>query len=111
VHHPARPKTRAHECACRRSSIANATSGQFVWHDHLAKDPKAAIAFYTEVFGWKTQPFYYIETSDLDAAMGRATKRGAKVMNGPMDVPGGARIVQLMDPQGAGVALYELVKK
>jgi len=54
---------------------------------------------------------YYVETGDLDAATARATKMGAKVMNGPMDVPGGARIVQLMDPQGAAFAVHQLVKK
>jgi len=32
-------------------------NGHFVWHDLLTKDPKAAIAFYSEVVGWKTQPF------------------------------------------------------
>src|SRR5258708_39658384 len=37
--------------------MANANNGHFVWHEHLTKDPKAAIAFYTEVIGWKTQPF------------------------------------------------------
>ena len=43
----------------------------------------------------------------LDDALARATKLGAKVMNGPMPVPGGARIVQLMDPQGAAFSLHE----
>ena len=37
--------------------MANTNNGQFVWHEHLTKDPKAAIAFYSEVMGWKTQPF------------------------------------------------------
>ena len=41
----------------------------------------------------------------LDAAQERATGRGARVINGPMEVPGGQRIVQLMDPQGAAFAL------
>ena len=31
--------------------------GRFVWYEHLTKDPKAAIDFYTDVVGWKTQPF------------------------------------------------------
>src|SRR5438445_270437 len=35
---------------------------------------------------------YYAETSDIDAAIARATRMGAKVMNGPMEVPGGSRI-------------------
>jgi predicted enzyme related to lactoylglutathione lyase len=54
--------------------------------------------------------FYYVEVADLDATMSRATTRGGKVMNGPMPVPGGARIVQLMDPQGAAFALHEAAR-
>ena len=37
--------------------MANANNGRFVWYEHMTKDPKAAIAFYSEVVGWKTQPF------------------------------------------------------
>ena len=54
---------------------------------------------------------YYTETPDLDAAITRATKKGATIMNGPMDVPGGGRIAQLMDPQGAAFALHQAPKK
>jgi predicted enzyme related to lactoylglutathione lyase len=53
---------------------------------------------------------YYVQTGDLDAALERAKKRGARVLNGPMEVPGGARIVQLLDPQGAAFALHEDAK-
>ena len=54
---------------------------------------------------------YYATTTDLDASIGRATKKGAKVMNGPMDVPGGGRIAgQLYDPQGAAFALHQAPK-
>ena len=53
---------------------------------------------------------FYVNVSDLDGAIVRATKMGAKVMNGPMEVPGGARIAQLMDPQGAAFAMHELPK-
>jgi predicted enzyme related to lactoylglutathione lyase len=49
---------------------------------------------------------YYVEVSDLDAAIARAKDKGAKLLNGPMDVPGGARIAQLDDPQGGGFALH-----
>jgi hypothetical protein len=48
---------------------------------------------------------HYVTTDDLEAALARATRHGARVLNGPMDVPGGQRIVQLMDPQGAAFAL------
>jgi len=37
--------------------MANANNGRFVWYEHLTKDPKAAIAFYSDVVGWQTQPF------------------------------------------------------
>jgi predicted enzyme related to lactoylglutathione lyase len=47
----------------------------------------------------------YITTDELDAALARAQAKGARVLNGPMEVPGGQRIVQLMDPQGAAFAL------
>jgi predicted enzyme related to lactoylglutathione lyase len=48
---------------------------------------------------------YYVTTVDLDAALARATGMGARVIMGPMEVPGGQRIVQLMDPQGAAFAM------
>ncbi|MBK9030730.1 MAG: VOC family protein [Myxococcales bacterium] len=48
---------------------------------------------------------YYVTVADLDAALGRAQARGATVLNGPMEVPGGQRVVQLLDPQGAAFAL------
>ena len=48
---------------------------------------------------------YYITVDDFDAAFERAKAKGARVLNGPMPVPGGQRVVQLMDPQGAAFAL------
>jgi predicted enzyme related to lactoylglutathione lyase len=48
---------------------------------------------------------FYVTTGDLDASLARAQAKGVRVLNGPMDVPGGQRIVQLMDPQGAAFAL------
>src|SRR5262245_66151099 len=32
-------------------------NGRFVWYEYLAKDTKKAIAFYSGVVGWSTQPF------------------------------------------------------
>jgi len=54
---------------------------------------------------------YYTEVPDLEAALTRAKAKNAKVMNGPMDVPGGGRIAQLLDPQGAAFALHQSPKK
>lgn len=53
---------------------------------------------------------YYVSVNDLDAATERARANGGKVLNGPMPVPGGARIVQLADPQGAMFALHEAAR-
>lgn len=48
---------------------------------------------------------YYIAVPDIDAAVARATAGGAKVLMGPMEVPGGAWVIQGLDPQGALFAL------
>jgi hypothetical protein len=118
-------------------------AGEFCWNELMTSDSLAAFNFYSRLFGWKilqemdmgpmgtyrvfgigdkqmggmmTTPkgsplpptwIYYAETSDLDAALARAKERGATVMNGPTDVPGGGRIVQLIDPQGAAFALHQ----
>ncbi len=120
----------------------SAGDGEFCWNELLTSDSAAAFRFHSELFGWKVLQdmdmgpmgtyriygvgekrlggvmaipkgapmppmwIYYVSTSDLDAAIGRATRKGGKVMNGPMDVPGG-RIAQLADPQGAAFALHQ----
>ncbi len=117
--------------------------GEFCWNELLTSDSAAAFKFYSELFGWKilhemdmgpmgtyriygvgetqlggmmtvpkgqpTPPMWlhYTETPNLDAAVARATRMGAKIMNGPMDVSGGGRIAQMMDPQGAAFALHQ----
>ena len=55
--------------------------------------------------------FYYVEIADLDQTLARATAKGGRVLNGPMEIPGGRRIVQLADPQGAAFALHEAPKR
>ena len=44
---------------------------------------------------------YYFNVPAIDAAAGRVAKGGGKIINGPMQVPGGQWIVQGIDPQGA----------
>jgi predicted enzyme related to lactoylglutathione lyase len=51
--------------------------------------------------GW----LYYFNVEAIDAAAGRASGAGGKVVNGPMEVPGGHWIVQCVDPQGAMFAM------
>ncbi len=49
---------------------------------------------------------YYAKVDDLDAAVARVGKRGGQVLYGPMEVPGGSRVSQCVDPQGAAFALH-----
>ncbi len=48
---------------------------------------------------------YAITVDDLDGAMTRLEELGGTLLNGPMEVPGGGRIAQCVDPQGAAFAL------
>jgi len=48
---------------------------------------------------------YYWNVDHIDAAAARAADKGGKVLNGPMQVPGGIWIVQCSDPQGAMFAM------
>ncbi len=48
---------------------------------------------------------YYVTVKSVDATLARATAAGAKLLMGPHEVPGGAWIVQCLDPQGAMFAM------
>jgi uncharacterized protein len=49
----------------------------------------------------------YFRVADVDAGAERVKANGGKVLNGPMEVPGGDRIVNCMDPQGAAFSLHQ----
>jgi predicted enzyme related to lactoylglutathione lyase len=49
---------------------------------------------------------YYIRVPNADEAVERVKALGGQVLNGPMDVPGGDRIAQCLDPQGAAFAVH-----
>lgn len=48
---------------------------------------------------------YYFQVGDIEKAANRVKADGGQVLNGPMEVPTGAWIIQAQDPQGAMVAL------
>jgi predicted enzyme related to lactoylglutathione lyase len=140
-----RSKTLDSRARVREQEIPMATGnvGQFVWHDHMTKDPKAAIAFYTDVVGWKTQPFAgagdytmwvgsqgplggvtklpdraakmgappnwmgHVQVDDVDAAAALTKKLGGKVVNEPEDIPTVGRFAVISDPQGAVLSIFE----
>ena len=120
---------------------------EFSWHELLTTDSKAAVAFYSALFGWvKKSEFdmgpmgiyhifgrdrfqyggimnkpadlpapphwlHYVQVDNADEAAKRAEKAGGKVVNGPMDVPGGDRIAAIIDPQGAAFAVHAKAPK
>jgi predicted enzyme related to lactoylglutathione lyase len=53
------------------------------------------------------QPYwgFYFTVPEINAAVERVKSGGGQVLNGPMEVPGGAWIIQGLDPQGAAFAL------
>jgi predicted enzyme related to lactoylglutathione lyase len=54
---------------------------------------------------------YYATVEDIDATVAAIKTNGGQVLNGPMDVPGGGKIAQCMDPQGAAFAILMMGKK
>ena len=50
---------------------------------------------------------YYFEVDDADAAAERVKQAGGAIMQGPIDVPDGSRIVQATDPQGVNFGLVK----
>jgi predicted enzyme related to lactoylglutathione lyase len=50
----------------------------------------------------------YIRVKDVNKALKKAKAGGATLINGPMEVPGGDWIAQLIDPQGAMFAVHAL---
>jgi len=61
----------------------------------MTKPPQIPTPFWT----------YYFNVEAVDAPVARVTQGGGKVVNGPMQVPGGSWIVQCFDPQGAFFAM------
>jgi predicted enzyme related to lactoylglutathione lyase len=48
----------------------------------------------------------YFRVADVHAAAERIKANGGKILNGPMEVPGGDWVVNAMDPQGAAFGLH-----
>ncbi|HEX3842956.1 MAG TPA: VOC family protein [Steroidobacteraceae bacterium] len=53
----------------------------------------------------------YIQVGSVDKAAAAAKAAGGRVTQGPMEVPGGSRIAQILDPQGGAFAVHELAKQ
>jgi uncharacterized protein len=53
----------------------------------------------------------YFKVDDADQTAERIKQLGGQILNGPMDVPGGDRVAQAMDPQGAAFGIHSSPKK
>lgn len=93
----------------------------FGWKKHDAVDMGEEGPY--QMFGYPDQPvggmfkkpdkvpggptwLYYVLVPDIDKALEQVRSAGGQVMNGPMEVPGGDRVAQCLDPQGAAFALH-----
>ncbi len=110
--------------------------GTFCWDQLNTRDPKAAKAFYGEVFGWHSEAFgeamttfkrgerdagsmmqapegvpshwlSYVVVDALEGARERAEALGGKVQMAEIPVPGIGRFAVIADDQGAPLALFE----
>ncbi len=52
----------------------------------------------------------YISVEDVGKAASAAKNAGGRVMNGPMEVPGGSWVAQVLDSEGAPFAVHEPAK-
>jgi predicted enzyme related to lactoylglutathione lyase len=93
----------------------------FGWAEIATHDMGAAGAYHLVGLGgvasigmWKTTadkpmpPHWlcYAHVADIDKSANAAKAAGGKLLNGPMEVPGGTWIAHLTDPQGAAFALH-----
>jgi len=53
----------------------------------------------------------YFKVDDADRTAQRIKQLGGQILNGPMDVPGGDRVAQAMDPQGAAFGIHSGAQK
>jgi predicted enzyme related to lactoylglutathione lyase len=119
------------------STPSMAQPGRVSWNELVTTDVPAAKAFYTGLFGWKTEPFddnytlfkkgdgmvgglmkcpnaaapahwlAYVTVENVDASATKAANLGGKVVAAPFDVPEVGRIAVVLDPQGAAIGLFK----
>ena len=50
---------------------------------------------------------FYVTVDDIEGAVDRVRERGGRVIDGPMEVPGGDRVAMCRDPEGNAFGLHE----
>ena len=124
--------------------MSDSTSrGRFVWHELMTTNTKSAADFFSQVAGWKPQPWgedppytvfmaggksmaglmalpeaaramgappswlTYISTPDVDNGARQVVSLGGKVVKEAADIPTIGRFAVVQDPQGAVFALFK----
>lgn len=82
-------------------------AGDYVmFHEAGGDRSSGGLSNMAQLMGVPAHWLFYTNVSDLDLALSRVKEGGGKVLNGPMEIPGNARIAQCRDPEGAYFALY-----
>ncbi len=74
--------------------------GEYFMFGTDSKDSMGGMSNAAKVMHAPAHWLHYIQVGDIDAAVKTIAKKGGKVLNGPMEVPGGDRVAQCQDPQG-----------
>jgi len=79
---------------------------------HIIEHGGAQVGGVYNAQGAATPPHWlsYVQVPDCTKATDIAKEEGARVLNGPMEVPGGSWITMLEDPQGGSFAVVEAPK-
>jgi len=82
--------------------------GDTYWMFRRAGGERPIGGMYNRPAGMSAPPHWlcYARVASADAAALAVTRSGGKVVNGPMDVPGGDRVAMCVDPQGAAFAVH-----
>lgn len=106
-----------------------------VYFSIAARDPRAQRGFYAAMFGWEIGegPFMqipagigspengigghisegepgfslYVQVRDMDESLARAADLGATKVHDPFQIPGGALIAGIRDPEGNSLVLVQ----
>ena len=111
--------------------------GNVVWFEVMGGDNRALQAFYGSLFGWKFEAApgvgdygivhtdegipsgvgqapmgpgwttFYVQVDDIEATLAQAEERGAKRLMPPTQLPDGATISVVADPEGHPVGLFQ----
>jgi len=92
------------------SSLDMGPAGTYFMYK-LAGTERAIGGFYKKETPGPSAWLCYVLVPSADRGAQAVTAAGGRILNGPMEVPGGSRIVMCADPQGAGFAMVSPAPK